>query len=142
MTRPYNTRSPRRAGPHAPPAGGPAMRTLRELYDRFPNLAEAGLSPGDVEESRRQSGANRLTPLPREPVWKKFLEKFDEPIIKILLAAALLSMVVDLFQASRSLGGAAVAIVVLAVLAFGRRPQWIPTILFASAVVLFFLGLF
>src|SRR5439155_21218787 len=41
-----------------------------------------------------------------------------------------------------SLGGAAVAIVVLAVLDFGPRPQWIPTSLFASAVVLFFLGLF
>ena len=37
----------------------------------------------------------------REPLWKKFLDKFDEPIIKILLAAALLSMFVDLFKAQR-----------------------------------------
>ena len=41
-----------------------------------------------MADSRQRFGANRLTPLPREPLWKKFLEKFDEPIIKILLAAA------------------------------------------------------
>src|SRR5262249_1868058 len=57
-----------------------------------------GLVPDQVEQSRREFGRNELTPLPREPLWKKFLEKFDEPIIKILLAAALLSMVVDLFK--------------------------------------------
>jgi Ca2+-transporting ATPase len=73
------------------------MRSLRDLQS-LPASAEGGLTPEGVAQSRQQFGRNVLTPLPREPLWKKFLEKFDEPIIKILLAAALLSMVVDLFK--------------------------------------------
>src|SRR5205823_876053 len=87
---------------------------------------------------------NRLTPLPREPLWRKFLEKFDEPIIKILLAAALLSMVVNLFQVDKTLGTVGLGLVAAAVVgAFAlRRQELIPSILFVAAIVLFFLGLF
>src|SRR5215831_18543751 len=74
------------------------MRTLKDLQQQLPLSAEDGLSPDAVTRSRGRFGSNRLTPLPREPLWKKFLEKFDEPIIKILLAAALLSMFVELFR--------------------------------------------
>ncbi len=72
------------------------MRTIAEVLQQLPTTRENGLTPTDVEKSRQRFGANRLTPLPREPLWKKFMEKFDEPIIKILLAASLLSMLVDL----------------------------------------------
>src|SRR5438105_987994 len=119
------------------------MRTLGEVLNEFPAAAEAGLSAADADRSRQRFGVNRLTPLPREPLWRKFLEKFDEPIIKILLAAALLSMFVDLFQGAPVLAGAALAVVAAVVggaLAL-RRGQWVPTLLFASAVVLFFVGL-
>src|SRR6266542_6480361 len=75
------------------------MRTLREVFEQLPVSPENGLTAEDVARSRQQFGGNRLTPQPREPLWKKFLDKFDEPIIKVLLAAALLSMVVDLFRA-------------------------------------------
>src|SRR5262245_27070748 len=74
------------------------MRVLSDLFKTFALDRERGLSSEAVASSRRQFGANHLTPLPREPLWKKFLEKFDEPIIKILLAAALLSMFVELFR--------------------------------------------
>ena len=75
------------------------MRPLSDILQKLPTTAETGLTPESVQTSRKQFGENRLTPLPREPLWKKFLEKFDEPIIKILLAAALLSMFVDVFRA-------------------------------------------
>src|SRR5882724_11406430 len=74
------------------------MRTLQEVLQHLPASVDNGLAPEGVAQSRQRFGANRLTPLPREPLWKKFLEKFDEPIIKVLLAAALLSMIVDLFR--------------------------------------------
>src|SRR5438132_2333593 len=90
------------------------MRTIRDIEQQNLISLESGLSPEAVAASRQRFGANRLTPLPREPLWRKFLEKFDEPIIKILLAAALLSMVVDLFNASRPLGGVALGLVVVA----------------------------
>src|SRR5881397_2827076 len=97
----YNTGT---VWPRCRPAGASCithwviMRSLRDIAELFPNSRKAGLTDAEVAESRAKFGANRLTPLPREPVWKKFLEKFDEPIIKILLAAALLSMFVEMFR--------------------------------------------
>ncbi len=53
-----------------------------------------GLSKQEVEESRRLHGENVLTPPKKNSLWSLFLEKFDDPIIRILLVAWLLSMVV------------------------------------------------
>src|SRR5436309_1542348 len=119
------------------------MRTIAEILKALPTQLDTGLNPDAVSKSRGQFGVNRLTPLPREPLWKKFIEKFDEPIIKILLAAAVLSMVVDLFKASNIVGG--VALVLLVVLLAGayilKQAQWVPTLMFTSALLLFFVGL-
>src|SRR6516164_3985137 len=119
------------------------MRTLHDIEQLFPGAAENGLGPEEVGRSTQQFGVNKLTPLPREPLWKKFLEKFDEPIIKVLLGAALLSMFVDLFQSRADLAGIALAIVAAIIGgAFAlRKSQWVPSILFVSAIVVFFVGL-
>src|SRR5580658_9983100 len=93
------------------------MRSLADIVKHIPANPETGLADSAVEQSRQHFGRNTLTPLPREPLWKKFIEKFDEPIIKILLAAALLSMAVDLFKVSRAIGGIGVGLVLLAVIA-------------------------
>src|SRR5437588_12087518 len=116
------------------------MRTLSEVEQLFPGAAENGLSAADVAGSTRQFGANRLTPLPREPLWKKFVEKFDEPIIKILLAAALLSMFVDLFQGNPIAAGVALGVVAIALIGAMAMSwhEWVPTLLFGSGRVLFF----
>ena len=114
------------------------MRSLRDIATPFPQAARAGLSSEQVTESRERFGANRLTPLPREPVWKKFLEKFDDPIIRILLAASLLKIVVDLFEASPLAGaiGLISAILLLGCSAIARLRDWIPTLLFSLAGIL------
>ena len=52
----------------------------------------SGLSNEQVIESRKQHGLNVLTPPERESLWKLFLEKFEDPIIRILLIAAFLSL--------------------------------------------------
>lgn len=52
----------------------------------------SGLASTQVEESRRLHGMNVLTPPPREPEWKKFLAKFDDATIKILLFCAVLTL--------------------------------------------------
>ena len=57
-----------------------------------------GLSQEEVEESRRKHGDNVLTPPAKDPLWKQFLEKFSDPIIRILLIALLLSVAVSLYQ--------------------------------------------
>ena len=54
-----------------------------------------GLTNKEVEESRRINGTNILTPPEKTSLWKQFMEKFDDPIIKILLLAWVLSMVIS-----------------------------------------------
>src|SRR5215831_6974496 len=64
----------------APLAGAPVtaprctMRTLRDLQQELPISAENGLTLEAAARSRDKYGYNKLTPLPREPIWKKFLE--------------------------------------------------------------------
>ncbi len=57
-------------------------------------MSRRGLSPAEVEASRRLHGTNRLTPPAREPWWRLLIEKFDDPIIRILMMAAFISLVV------------------------------------------------
>jgi Ca2+-transporting ATPase len=57
-----------------------------------------GLTTGQVEEFRKKYGANAMTPPVREPLWKQYLDKFDDPIIKILLLAAGVSFIVSLVK--------------------------------------------
>ena len=54
-----------------------------------------GLTPQQVEESRLKYGSNVLTPSEKESLWKQFLEKFEDPIIRILLLAWVLSMIIS-----------------------------------------------
>lgn len=51
-----------------------------------------GLTSAQVEESRRLHGDNLITPRKGDSAWKLFAEKFRDPIIQVLLVAALLSL--------------------------------------------------
>lgn len=51
-----------------------------------------GLTGAEVEQSRQRYGANVLTPPKRKSLWRLFFEKFNDPVIRILLVAALLSL--------------------------------------------------
>ena len=50
-----------------------------------------GLNDAEVEASRAKHGVNALPPPQRTSAWKLFFEKFKDPIICILLAAAVIS---------------------------------------------------
>lgn len=58
----------------------------------------AGLTDEEVLESRKKYGNNLLTPPPKSPLWKLFLEKFEDPIIRILLIAAFLSLGISIIH--------------------------------------------
>ncbi|MEI3154100.1 MAG: calcium-translocating P-type ATPase, PMCA-type [Odoribacter sp.] len=58
----------------------------------------SGLNEAEVKESRKRFGKNTLTPPPRTPLWKLFLEKFKDPIIRILLVAAVLSLIISIMH--------------------------------------------
>lgn len=55
----------------------------------------SGLTDTQVKESREKFGSNLLTPPQKTPLWKLFFEKFQDPIIRILLIAALLSLCIS-----------------------------------------------
>lgn len=55
----------------------------------------SGLTDAQVKESREKFGSNLLTPPKKTPLWKLFFEKFQDPIIRILLIAALLSLCIS-----------------------------------------------
>lgn len=57
-----------------------------------------GLTDAEVLLSREKHGENILTPPPRTPLWRLFLEKFSDPIIRILLVAATLSLVISILH--------------------------------------------
>jgi Ca2+-transporting ATPase len=57
-----------------------------------------GLSDSQVIENRKAYGENLLSPPEREPLWRLFLEKFEDPIIRILLIAALLSLGISIIH--------------------------------------------
>ena len=57
-----------------------------------------GLTDAEVTKSRELNGLNILTPPEKEPLWKKFLEKFKDPLIIILLIAGLLSVGISCYE--------------------------------------------
>ena len=78
-----------------------------------------GLTSIEVEASRQAHGSNVLTPPERDPLWKQFLEKFDDPIIRILIAAAIIAITVGIFEGNALEGfGIIVAILLATTVAF------------------------
>ncbi len=57
-----------------------------------------GLSDEEVIRNREQHGENTLTPPKRESIWKLYLEKFKDPVIKVLLVAAALSLGISIIE--------------------------------------------
>lgn len=83
-----------------------------------------GLNSQEVQRSRAEHGQNVLTPPEKTSVWQQLLEKFKDPIIKILLVALGLSFLVSCYQYFAGIEGShvflePVGILVAVVLATG-----------------------
>lgn len=57
-----------------------------------------GLNDAQVAESRRLHGVNILTPPEKEPLWKRFIYKFKDPLIIILIVAGALSICISCYE--------------------------------------------
>ena len=62
------------------------------------DLLSKGLTSDEVIASRAAHGANVLTPCERTPWWRKFAAKFTDPLIIILLVAAILSIGISCYE--------------------------------------------
>lgn len=56
-----------------------------------------GLSQSEVIEARKHFGSNKLTEKKRVTIWQKYWEKFDDPIITILLVALGINVIFTFF---------------------------------------------
>lgn len=65
--------------------------------NNMPSLRH-GLTAEEVTASRTQHGSNRLSPPKRPSWWKLYLEKWKDPVIQILLLAALLSLGIGIVE--------------------------------------------
>ncbi len=57
-----------------------------------------GLTADQVARNRQLYGGNDITPARKEPLWKQFLRKFDDPTIRILLVCAVLSLAAGIYK--------------------------------------------
>ena len=57
-----------------------------------------GLSAEEVRKSREQHGANILTPQEKEPLWRQYLEKCEDPLIIVLIIAGVLSVGIAVYE--------------------------------------------
>lgn len=57
-----------------------------------------GLTDSEVLKSREENGTNLLTPPKRTSLWKLYLEKFEDPVIRVLLVAALFSLIISIIE--------------------------------------------
>lgn len=67
---------------------------MLNIYNKVMNEENKvrGLTEQQVRENRERWGENTLTPPERTSMWKMYLEKYNDPIIKILLVAAAISL--------------------------------------------------
>lgn len=57
-----------------------------------------GLTDQEVLQNRQKYGMNLLTPPKRPSIWKLYLEKFQDPVIKVLLVAAAFSLLISVIE--------------------------------------------
>jgi P-type Ca2+ transporter type 2C len=74
-------------------AGG--AKALLELLGTHP---EEGISEGSVEERRTLFGANALPSSPRKSFWQLFVDTFDDATLQILIVAAIVSLVIGMYD--------------------------------------------
>lgn len=62
------------------------------------DYSHSGLNENQVRESREKYGINLLTPPKRPSLWKLYFEKFQDPIIRILLVAVVFSFIISFIE--------------------------------------------
>lgn len=105
------TQTPKRNAPHA--------QSTEEVIHSLQTSATLGLSDEEVQERRKKYGANRLPEQRARPLALIFLEQFLDPIIYLLMAAALLA-----FLFAEWIEGVAVAAVILITALIGFFMEW------------------
>ena len=71
------------------------QKTLKELETEFNSNLNGGLNEHKVEENLNKFGKNALEEKKKTPMFVRFLLQFKDPLIIILIVAAIISVIVD-----------------------------------------------
>jgi len=97
-----------------PPTAEAASTRPEDLLRKLHTDAQHGLASSDVEDMRTIHGPNEVGVKEDEPLWKKFLEQFNDPMILLLLCSAFVSIVLGQYDDAISISIAVVIVVSVA----------------------------
>ncbi|MFT8988514.1 MAG: cation-translocating P-type ATPase [Bifidobacterium psychraerophilum] len=105
MTGPSSNHIVQRSG-GLPTDSDPSLIESTEVAQALDVDIATGLSSDEAKRRLEEFGANQLASAPPVPKWKKFLEQFKDPLVYLLLAATLISLVAWFIERSHAQAGA------------------------------------
>ncbi|MBI5176680.1 calcium-translocating P-type ATPase, SERCA-type [Candidatus Micrarchaeota archaeon] len=96
--------------------------TAKQAIFALQSDAEAGLTLAEASRRHSQYGPNALAQIPKPPKWRLFLGQFNDFLVLLLIAAALVSFLIGFLAPGESesiLDGAAIIAIVVLNAAFG-----------------------
>lgn len=88
-------------------------RSVNEVASLLETSIERGLSTSEVESRLEKYGRNKLSQKKQTPIWRIFLEQFNNSLVFVLLAAAAVTAVVSMMEGH---GSYTDSIIILAIL--------------------------
>ena len=89
--------------------------TVSDVVEATRTNIDTGLNQSEVTQRRSYHGFNEFEISKEEPLWKKYLGEFNNPLILLLLASALISLIMKQFDDAVSI---TVAIIIVVTVAF------------------------
>ena len=78
---------------HPVTESSPWAASSDDVVDAVGTDVDAGLSSSEVEARRQQFGSNEIATADAVPAWKRLLTQFRDPLVLLLLAAIVISLV-------------------------------------------------
>lgn len=94
----------------------PHRQTVEETVAALHTDAERGLSGAEAAQRRTQYGRNELDVSSPRPEWLKFLDQFTDVLVLLLIAAAIISSAIWLYERDTALPYEAIAILAIVLL--------------------------
>jgi magnesium-transporting ATPase (P-type) len=89
-----------------PDQADPSLTDVEDVAKALNVDPAVGLSDDEAQRRLEQFGRNELASGPKTPKWKKFLQQFQDPLVYLLLAATLISLVAWFIERANAQPGA------------------------------------
>jgi magnesium-transporting ATPase (P-type) len=106
---------PAASSPASAPPIDPSLLDAAEVAGSLGADPASGLSSAEATERLARAGRNRLDPAAEVPAWRKLLAQFADPLIYLLLAAIVISVVAWALEGAQGVPFEAIVIAVIVV---------------------------